>query len=192
MDFGDSAAPTADWREGWLREWSLGTTHPPYERGRRPDQLKQALPAPDKSRGKVRVHCGDPAGPVGDSRGDDVVDTTQLRALRLGPEIHVLLRSLVLNRNLVPPDAVFLNFTTELPSELAHVLEDMQRAGQAWCAWRDEHQAYAVSAESDEALSTMLGRPVLRLSHHDELGAIVGATCWLESEPDTWVPCDLG
>jgi hypothetical protein len=121
-----------------------------------------------------------------------VVDTTQLRGLRLGPEIHVLLRSLVLNRNLVPPEGVFLNFTSELPAELGQVLEDLQRGGKAWCAWRDDHQVHAVSAEIDEALSPMLGHPVLRLSRHDGLGHIVESTCWFESEPDTWAPCDPG
>ncbi len=121
-----------------------------------------------------------------------MVDTTQLRALRLGPEIHVLLRSLVFNRNLVPPEGVFLNFTTELAPELAQVLEDLQRDGKAWCAWRDQHEVNAVSAEIDEALSPMLGHPVLRLSRHDGLGRIVEATCWYESEPDVWTPCDLG
>ena len=60
-----------------------------------------------------------------------MADTTQLRALHLGPEIHVLLRSLVLNRNLVPADGVLLNFTSELPLPLAEVLEGMQREGKA-------------------------------------------------------------
>lgn len=121
-----------------------------------------------------------------------MADTTQLRALHLGPEIHVLLRSLVLNRNLVPADGVFLNFTSELPLPLAEVLEGMQREGKAWCAWRDASRVYAVSAELDEGLAPMVGRPVLRLSHHDDTGRVVESTCWFESEPDKWAPCDLG
>jgi hypothetical protein len=121
-----------------------------------------------------------------------VVDTTQLRALRLGPEIHVLLRSLVLNRNLVPADGVFLNFTSELPASLGEVLENVQREGKAWCAWRDGDRVEAVSAEIDEGLSPMVGHPVLRLSQHDAAGRIVESTCWYESEPDKWTACDLG
>lgn len=121
-----------------------------------------------------------------------MVDTTQLRALRLGPEIHVLLRSLVLNRQLVPAEGVFLNFTSELPPQLGQVLEGMQKEGKAWCAWRDASRVYAVSAEVDEALSPMGGHPVVRLSRHDEAGQVVESTCWFESEPDTWAPCDLG
>jgi hypothetical protein len=126
------------------------------------------------------------------AEGDEVVDTTQLRALRLGPEIHVLLRSLVLNRNLVPPAGVFLNFTSELPPELAAALEGVQRDGKAWSAWRDEEGVHAVSAEIDEALSPMVGHPVLRLSRHDSVGQVIECTCWFESEPDTWTPCDSG
>jgi len=121
-----------------------------------------------------------------------LVDTTQLRALRLGPEVHVLLRSLVLNRNLVPPEGIFLNFTSELPPELAVALDDIQREGKAWCAWRDERGVHAVSGEMDEALSPMVGHPVLRLSRHDVTGAVVECTCWFESKPDTWSPCEAG
>lgn len=121
-----------------------------------------------------------------------MVDTTQLRALRLGPEVHVLLRSLVLSRNLVPPGGVFLNFTSELTPALGQVLEDVQHDGNAWCAWRHEQRIYALSAESDEALTSMLGQAVLRLHRHDDEGRIVESTCWYESEPDTWAPCDLG
>lgn len=121
-----------------------------------------------------------------------MVDTTQLRALRLGPEIHVLLRSLVLNRNLIPADGVFLNFTSELPASLGEVLENVQREGKAWCAWRDGDRVEAVSAEIDEGLSPVVGYPVVRLSQHDAAGRIVESTCWYESEPDKWTECDLG
>jgi len=121
-----------------------------------------------------------------------LVDTTQLRALRLGPEVHVLLRSLVLNRNFVPAEGAFLNFTSELPPQRAHVLDDVQREGKAWCAWRDDQGVHAVSAEIDEALSPMVGHPVLRLSRHDAVGRIVESTCWFESEPDTWSRCEQG
>ena len=119
-----------------------------------------------------------------------MVDTTQLRALRLGPEIHVLLRSLVLSRKLVPEDGVFLNFTSELPQQLGDVLEAIQREGKAWCAWRDEDRVHAVSAEIDEGLTPMVGHPVLRLSHHDADGRVVQCTCWFESEPDHWALCE--
>lgn len=121
-----------------------------------------------------------------------MVDTTQLRALRLGPEIHVLLRSLVLNRSLVPPEGVFLNFTSELPAPLGEVLEGIQREGKAWCAWRDGDRVQAVSAEMDEALTPMVGHPVVRLSKHDATGRIVESTCWYENEPDQWSPCEQG
>ncbi len=121
-----------------------------------------------------------------------MVDTTQLRALHLGPEIHVMLRSLVLNRSFVPPEGLFLNFTSELPPQLAHVLDGVQREGKAWCAWRDEQGVHAVSAEIDEALSPMVGHPVLRLSRHDAVGQIVECTCWFEGEPDKWSPCEEG
>jgi hypothetical protein len=121
-----------------------------------------------------------------------VVDTTQLRALRLGPEIHVLLRSLVLNRNLIPPEGVFLNFTSELPAPLGEVLEGVQHEGNAWCAWRAGEDVHAVSAEIDTGLSPMVGHPVVRLSQHDAAGRIVESTCWYESGPDEWTACDLG
>ncbi len=121
-----------------------------------------------------------------------MVDTTILRALRLGPEINVLLRSLVLNRNLVPPEGVFLNFTSELPSGLRLVLETAQLQGMAWCAWRNGDEVAAVSAELDEELARKHGHPVLRLSHHDGLGRTDGPVGWLESAPDVWSPCGLG
>jgi hypothetical protein len=121
-----------------------------------------------------------------------VVDTTKLRALHLGPEIHVLLRSLVLNRQLVPPEGVFLNFTSELPAGLGRTLEAVQREGKAWCAWRDGDRVCAVSAEIDEGLSPMAGHTVLRVSEHDNAGRVVETSCWLEREPDTWAPCELG
>ena len=143
---------------------------------------------------RLGLHCqgSECHRPQGRTREEDVVDTTLLRALRLGPEIHVLLRSLVLNRNLVPPEGVFLNFTSELPAPLGEALDGIQRAGKSWCAWRDGDQVRAVSAEIDEGLTPMVGHPVVRLSQHDAAGRIVETTCWYESEPDKWTACDLG
>jgi hypothetical protein len=120
-----------------------------------------------------------------------VVDTTVLRALRLGPQINVLLRSLVLNASLVPAESVFLNFTSELPAGLRLVLESAQLQGMAWCAWRTGDEVSAVSAELDEPLATQHGRPVLRVLHHDGLGGTDGPAGWIESEPDVWSRCDL-
>jgi hypothetical protein len=117
------------------------------------------------------------------------MDTARLRALRTFPRVQALLRSLLGDQKLVPPQARYLTLPHELPRALQDKLSRAEKQGRGWCAWCVGEQFAAVSADIDEAASRMHARPVLQVFLHDETGRVIGSSGWLETQPERWSMC---
>jgi len=67
---------------------------------------------------------------------DKVMDTARLRTLRTLPELHVLLRTFLTDRQLLPAESELITMEGELPEGLRSAITRAQNQGHAWSAWR--------------------------------------------------------
>jgi len=125
--------------------------------------------------------------PVVESRDEIELDTLRVKTLRESPQVKTLLRSLATAAKLTPANARVVDFTHDLPAELAFVIERVQTEGRAWQAWRTQEAVYAVSAELDETASRIQGHPVLTLYAHDDRGRVTDSSSWMERSNGEWV-----
>ncbi len=131
---------------------------------------------------RPRVHHPDV-----ESRDAFELDTVRVKTLRESPQVKTLLRSLAIAAKLIPANARVVDFTHDLPAELAFVIERVQAEGRAWQAWRTQEAVYAVSAELDETASRIQGLPVLTLYAHDDRGRVTDSSSWMERSNGEWV-----
>ncbi len=122
-----------------------------------------------------------------ESRDAFELDTVRVKTLRESPQVKTLLRSLAIAAKLIPANARVVDFTHDLPAELAFVIERVQAEGRAWQAWRTQEAVYAVSAELDETASRIQGLPVLTLYAHDDRGRVTDSSSWMERSNGEWV-----
>ncbi len=119
------------------------------------------------------------------------MDTARLRALRTFPQVQTLLRSLLADRELIPPQSELIAEPDKLPRDLRHVLARAEERGHAWCAWVQAGELTALTADVSEDGSRMYARPVLQVFVHDHTGRVIGSSGWLETEVNRWSACEL-
>src|SRR5689334_3442406 len=109
------------------------------------------------------------------------MDTTRLHTLRTLPELQALLRSFLLDRQLLPAESQLIRPEGELPEGLRGAIAHAQEQGHAWCVWRRQSEVNGVTAQLDEHASRSHGRPVLLVFLHNASGQVIGSSLWLES-----------
>jgi hypothetical protein len=117
------------------------------------------------------------------------MDTARLHTLRALPELQALLRSFLLDRQLLPVESELIRPEGELPDGLRGTIVRAQEQGHAWCVWRHQSDVNAVTVQLDEHASRSHGRPVLLVFLHNASGQVIGSSLWLESRPGNWTHC---
>jgi len=130
-------------------------------------------------------------GPFAPNKDELPMDTATLPRLGTYPKAQMLLRSVMLDKALVPTAAEFVTGLQELPTGLRSVLEHAECNGLGWCTWRLHGELRALTGELDETTSRLHARPVLKVLLHDGRGRVVGCSGWLETQPGVWALCEL-